>query len=169
MVITNAGPLIALAKLGQLGLLDQVYEHVAMPEAVQQEVVEEGHLRGYADALPISIAISLRKLKVMPVVVTDPRLKAEGLDKGERAAIQLALDTRSSLVLLDDEQARKAAKLVGLSVKGTVGVIVEAFRKSVLTREDVRALFDMIEGRDDIWISDQLIEVVWRSLSKPPK
>lgn len=52
IVITNSGPLIALAKLGMLNLLSQLYGKVDMPEEVYDEV-------GYAAANKAILILSL--------------------------------------------------------------------------------------------------------------
>ena len=43
-VVSNSGPLIALARLGRLGLLNQLYDAVLIPPEVYQEVVVNGRL-----------------------------------------------------------------------------------------------------------------------------
>ena len=48
------------------------------------------------------------------------------IDKGEASAIALALETADNTVILDDWKARKLAERLGLSVTGTLGVIIRA-------------------------------------------
>ena len=48
------------------------------------------------------------------------------LGDGERAAIALAASRKSDLLLLDDALARRHAKLLGLVVSGTLGVLLKA-------------------------------------------
>lgn len=64
IVITNSGPLIALAKLGMLNLLSQLYGKVDMPEEVYDEVVLRGREQGYFDSLPVKLAIQREQLIV---------------------------------------------------------------------------------------------------------
>jgi len=64
-------------------------------------------------------------------------------------------------VLLDDQLAREQAQELGLRVKGTLGVIVEALRRRRLAVEEVELIFQEILDRDDIWISDALVRRVW--------
>jgi uncharacterized protein len=40
--VTNAGPLIYLALVGQQNLLDRFYSRIVLPQAVYQEVVIRG-------------------------------------------------------------------------------------------------------------------------------
>jgi predicted nucleic acid-binding protein len=48
------------------------------------------------------------------------------IDKGEASAIALALETADNIVILDDWKARKLAERLGLTVTGTLGVIIRA-------------------------------------------
>jgi predicted nucleic acid-binding protein len=41
-VVSNASPLINLARIGQLSLLPRIFSRVLIPEAVWQEVVVDG-------------------------------------------------------------------------------------------------------------------------------
>jgi predicted nucleic acid-binding protein len=49
-VVSNAGPLIALAKLNLLYLLKELYGHVYIPRSVYDETVTEGMRQGHEDA-----------------------------------------------------------------------------------------------------------------------
>ena len=48
------------------------------------------------------------------------------LDPGESAVIALAIEHNARLVIIDEQRARRYAQHIGLSVKGTVGVLLEA-------------------------------------------
>jgi len=59
-VVSNASPLINLARIGKLGLLRDLYEELTIPEAVWREVVVEGAGQPGADEIE-SAAWILRK------------------------------------------------------------------------------------------------------------
>ncbi|GAC1299772.1 MAG: hypothetical protein NVSMB1_26410 [Polyangiales bacterium] len=54
------------------------------------------------------------------------------LGPGERAAIALARSRRSGLLLLDDGLARRHARLLGLTISGTLGVLLRAKQAGLL-------------------------------------
>lgn len=62
--------------------------------------------------------------------------------------------------------ARNSAQKLNLKVKGTLGVLAEAFRKGALSSSEVDAIFDALLKRDDIWIADALIHRIWDQLKK---
>ena len=48
------------------------------------------------------------------------------MDKGEASAIALAIELDDSLLIIDDLKGRKFANQIGLTIIGTIGVIVDA-------------------------------------------
>jgi predicted nucleic acid-binding protein len=120
VVVADASVLIALAQIGQLSLLERLYEEVVIPSAVQSEV---------APSMP----------KLPPWVHTqtlqrplDSRVAHAALDAGETESISLALETRAQWVILDDLQARRLAKDLGLAVVGTAGVLFAAKQRGFI-------------------------------------
>ena len=70
------------------------------------------------------------------------------------------------LVLLDDEVARSEARRVNLRVRGTSGVLAQAYREQILTLAQTELLIGEISARRDIWISAKLCEQVLASLQE---
>lgn len=83
---------------------------------------------------------------------------------GEKQVLSLALENKADLVLLDDILARNEAQERGISVKGTLGVIVKAYRKGLLNLNEVQTIFDEIADRGDIWIAEELCRRVFDGL-----
>ena len=55
------------------------------------------------------------------------------LDPGETEVLALARTLKDPLVLLDDEVARAEARRLKLRVRGTLGVLVHAYREGLLS------------------------------------
>lgn len=164
IVITNSGPLMALAKLGLLHLLSQLYGKVDMPGAVYDEVVLSGRAHGYSDSLPVKLAIQRKQLVVKKVEKLKDEIAELSLHIGEKQVLCLALENKADLVLLDDMLARNEAQERGISVKGTLGVIVKAYRMELLNLNEIQTIFDDIASRDDIWIAEELCRRVFDGL-----
>ena len=87
MIVSNAGPLIHLTKIGRLNLLKELFKSVVIPKTVKIEVIERGKERGAPDAFLIitkeEALEGLQKLtKVMWLsvdVYEDARKTIEGL------------------------------------------------------------------------------------------
>ncbi len=78
--------------------------------------------------------------------------------------LALAAEDRNSLVLIDDELARQEARRLGVSVKGTLGLLVQAYRRQFLSLEEAELLIQQIAAWPDIWIGARLCEGVLRGL-----
>jgi predicted nucleic acid-binding protein len=165
-VICNAGPLIVLGKLNRLDLLAALYSEVVLPEAVYDEVVRQGMRRGDADARIVRAFWRRQQWPVLPAPagVLDTAQFSKRLGRGERAVLALALTSQPVIVLMDDAAARSEARRFGLQVTGTLGVLVQAFRRSYLNLRELEFLFDTIANRPDIWLSAALCRRVLASL-----
>lgn len=122
MVVADSGPLIALARLGMLGLLPDQFETVLVPEAVFLECT-------YDRSRPGARAIAAASEASLFVRITVPDAERFAavhlLDVGESAALLLA-QSRSTPVLVDERKARRVASMLHIPVVGTVGILVAA-------------------------------------------
>lgn len=167
--ICDAGPLIALAKLHQLYLLGRLHDHVLIPQAVYTEAVQQGMRRGSSDAHSIQSHIKQLHWEISaPQTDTLPDLPIR-LGAGEQSAIALALHLPDSLLLIDDELARSTARQMGLKMRGTIGVLIEAYEHAFLTWDQTDLLLQEIASRSDIWIGHAFVERVRAHLAQTRK
>lgn len=120
-VVSNTTPLITLAGIGLLDTLQVLFGEIWIPDEVFAE-----YQAGTANPLYPSLA-GLSWIVVHPMP-TDPRVPPT-LDAGEAAAIALALAAQARLVLIDEHAGRIAARRLGLTVSGSLGVLIEAKRQ----------------------------------------
>ena len=166
IVITNSGPLIALGKLSLLNLLEPLYKEVMLPARVYDEVIGRGTKQGYLDTVQAKLAVHRGYLLMRPVMLNDAGIDFLPLDPGEKAVLNLALENKADLVLMDDMLARKQARNLGFKVTGTLGIIVSAYRKNLLSLDELRIIFDTIIHRNDIWIAEGLCRIILEHLEK---
>ena len=162
VVLCNAGPLITLGKLNRLELLVELYGEVQIPHRVYEEVVTSGLAKGASDAVTVRLFWQRQKWPVVdvPPSVLDSYTPSVILDAGERAVLALAQTIMNPLVLLDDEIARSEARRLNLPLRGTLGILVQAYREQILTLAQTELLIREISARRDIWISEKLCEQV---------
>lgn len=155
VVVTNAGPLMVFSKLNVLHLLKALYGRVHFSVSVYQETVTAGMRLGFPDAR--TLRLFLKQNKWLPKVANDlsADLLTLHLDRGEKESIFLAL-TDNALLLMDEERGRMEARERNLDVKGSLGVLIEAYRKGFIDSEQTRFYFGQIAERPDIWISPSL-------------
>jgi predicted nucleic acid-binding protein len=72
-VVSNAGPLINLAKLGILHVLPWVYTAIVLPSAVYDEVVIRGKEQNHPDAYVVELAVVNELVRTSPESSNSPR------------------------------------------------------------------------------------------------
>lgn len=137
LIISNTSPLFYLYRLGHLELLQKLYGHIVIPEAVVDEL-EAGREQG--EEVPNITKydwIEVRSCHVPRLVqlITD-------FGAGEAQVLALALEEPNSLVILDERLAREVANLQNLHVTGTAGVILKAKQMGFISA--VRPLLDRL-------------------------
>ena len=158
-VVSNAGPLIALGKLGQLGLLLKLYGEILIPREVYNEVVVNGLRLGASDAQAVNFLIQQGHIRVADVTLPSPSPPwAQAIDAGEVETIVLAQQQSADWVLIDNAHARKAARQAELPLKGTVGLLLQAFRQGYLPLHEFELLIQSIKAQPDLWISEHLCD-----------
>lgn len=63
-----------------------------------------------------------------------------------------------TLVLMDETVGRQIARALGLTVRGSLGVLIEAHRQGLIGPDQLRLCFTEMARRQDIWISRALVE-----------
>ncbi|MBI2298876.1 MAG: DUF3368 domain-containing protein [Armatimonadetes bacterium] len=148
IVVADTSPLVALATIGHLDLLRELFGEVAIPRAVYDEVVIAG--AGQPGSAEVQAACWI-------VVHPDPaRPGCFGLHAGEEQAIALALRLRAQFVVLDERPGRRAAVEQGLVVTGTVGVLVRARLRGLLA--ELRPELDRLLAGGALWIAQSVYD-----------
>jgi hypothetical protein len=159
-VVCNAGPLITLAKLNLLHLLDELYGRVHFSRSVYDEAVVEGIRQGYEDAR--TLLTFLNQMNWLPEEVelgdASADLREARLDQGERDTLALAVAKGSTLILMDEAEGRRVARARGLKVRGSLGILIEAYRRDLISGDQLRLNLTEIARRQDIWVNPILVE-----------
>lgn len=148
-IVVNASPLIALFRSGQSDLLPRLFDEIVVPDAVWEEVVAGGHNDAAANGL---VEQSWAVQKPVPA---SSRVVAWSLGAGETSVLSYALAHPPVRAVIDDADARRCARTLGVAMLGTGGVLVLAKR---------RGLIDSVTGaiqrlRDaGLWLSKDLEE-----------
>jgi predicted nucleic acid-binding protein len=149
IVISDTSPIRALAHLDLLPILQQLFESVFVPPAVEQELLHPP--RG----LPV---VAVRDLEFVQIrspqdVETVERL-LEDLDPGEAEAIALGLEIGVFAILLDESAGRAMAKQLGLWPIGVLGLLVRAKQRGLVGA--VAPLIDQLVAELSFFISNSL-------------
>ncbi|MCB0022862.1 MAG: DUF3368 domain-containing protein [Caldilinea sp.] len=154
-VVVDAGPLMVLAKLNLLHLLKHLYGEIIVAEAVYREVIDDGIRQGYPDAATLYQYFQHEGWQFTHSPATSHLGPTAHLDRGEQESIVLAAE-RGVTLLIDEEEGRTIARSLGLTIRGTLGVLIAAYRAGLIDSDQLRFYFAEIERRTDIWISPAL-------------
>lgn len=156
-IVSNTGPIIALAKIGKLALLKELAPELLIPPTVYRELFAK--IGRESQAIEQAIADFIRVIEVKEI---DPEIEIAiaRLDEGEKQAIALASTfTEEIVLLLDDRAGRRVAQQLGFPTTGSIGVLLRLQEKGAI--ENVGAL--LLEMRErGYWLSDKVIEVAKR-------
>lgn len=118
IIISDTSCLIALTKIEKLDLLKDLYQKIIITTTVYQE---------FGGSLPDWFFVT---------EVTDKQKQFELenlLDKGEASSIALALEIENSTLIIDETKGRKIAQSLNIDIIGTIGIILLADKKGLIS------------------------------------
>ncbi len=150
--ITNTSPLLYLYRANAIGWMPQLFGEVWTPHAVIEEL-KEGQRRGY----DVPVAANYDWLKIRAPESVPFEWLALDLGVGEIETMALALENTDHIVILDDALARRIAQAAGLTVWGTLKILLEAKTQGIIVsiRPEIERLREA-----GMWISDEVYQRV---------
>ena len=123
MVVADTTPLIGLATIGRLGVLQELFEEVFIPQAVYDERVTHGRIDGRARH-EVEKASWIRVIQVKDRLAVD--LLLDEMDLGEVETIVLAVEMKADWVLMDERKGRRKLTQLSIPKIGTLGILLRA-------------------------------------------
>jgi predicted nucleic acid-binding protein len=148
IVVADTGPLISLAVIDKLDILEKIFGAVVIPEAVWAELLDQ------VEAFNIP-QVSQFQTRVVPLKQKHGFIN--GLDPGETAAILLYEEIHADQLLIDDKFARKNAESRSVACLGTLAVLVKA-KELKLISEIRPLLLQLVEKKR--YFSKTLLNIV---------
>jgi len=119
--VINASPLILLGKVDQIHLLGALAGQIAVPRSVIREVsAKPDGERSVQTLTALEFAI------VVDDEIPPANILSWDLGAGETQVISHAATHSADRVVIDDLQARRCAKAMGLAIIGTLGIVGRA-------------------------------------------
>jgi predicted nucleic acid-binding protein len=151
ILVLNATPIIYLCKAGlaeklvglkpsyRLLTTQEVYEEVYV-KGIEKGVREAGALKGVFDGGIVEVGPPKEGSKKVKDLS-----QSSGIHPGEVSVISLALELGATAIL-DDRRARQVARVLGVGLSGTPGIVIELVRRRTISKEEARlALEKMVE------------------------
>jgi predicted nucleic acid-binding protein len=148
-LIFNSTPLIYLTKAGLSRVFEGLQGEKLTSPAVKREVVDEGKREGVPDAIVLDKLFANGVFKVCQP--SDRKflarlLETRGLHLADAEVLALARE-RGAVAVVDDEVARKTAKVYGVDYVGTPYVLIRAVFEGLISKAKAKqAVNDMISA-----------------------
>lgn len=118
--VCNASPLIFLAKINRLALLKNRAVKILVPEGVIDEIAQR------KDTAYDEVTHALGDWLEPTHLGSEKLVSHPGLGRGEREVLTLYRTKKADYAVLDDLEARRFATTLGISVIGTLGILLKA-------------------------------------------
>lgn len=152
LAVSNTSPISNLAHIGRLDLLKGQFPQLWIPKAVEQELMR--HPSSEARA---SIEAAYDDSWLCVGTPAETHLKSillQQVHQGEAEAIALAVDLNAQLIILDEREGRALATQAGLTVTGTLGILLKA--KELGTIQAVKPELNLLRSRTRFFLTAAL-------------
>lgn len=160
MVVCDASPLIFLAKLDRLGLVERVTgREVVVLQCVKQEVLSDR-------ASPLERKRLQDWLSGVRVIDYSGSLfPSDSLSRSDQSSLAWAVENQAEWMLADERLLRCFAREYGVRVIGFCGLLLQAVRMKQLRSEEAREMIDVSVRDHGFRISVELYQEIIRLLS----
>lgn len=144
-LLVDASVFITLAKIEALHLLDEIDGDIIVPQLVADELQDDPARSELEDAREKWIDVESADGEDIERAMT--RLGREGEPRGDAALLALASTYDEVVVVTDDKPLRNTCKTLGISLSGSVGVVVASVEKDNLSPEEAK---EMLVAMDEV-------------------
>lgn len=166
IVVSDAGPLIHLAQIGQLQLLKNLFKHVSITAKVKNETIDEGINHGFVDAQIIAKAIQDGWITVEYVCEhqagsIERLVIGENISRADAETLLVAKNKNAEL-LVDDKVVADLAKMYGLKIWNTWTILLESLGEGLIEIQDINSAIDEL-GKKRHKLSEKQAEEILKA------
>ena len=162
LVISNSSPIMNLAIIGQLHLVQELFGEIIIPKEVWSELITEGKGKPGTNEIEKVKWIKVEEVKNISLVKT----LTKDLDVGESAAIALAIEKKADLLLLDETDARNLAEFYNLTKTGVIGILMKAKKRSLI--KEIKPMLEKLRIHAHFWIKPDLYDAILSKMGETP-
>ncbi|MDM8564326.1 DUF3368 domain-containing protein [Candidatus Halobeggiatoa sp. HSG11] len=150
ILIADSSALVALSVCDSLILLEQLFNDVIVPNAVFEEVTKSD--KPEAQELKSYLIGKVCKVDMSHFIYLD-----SNIDIGETEAMLLYKQKSADRLLIDDKKGRKVAKINGINVIDSLGILLSAKQAGLISKIKPK-INDIAKSR--MYINQSLINLV---------
>ncbi len=150
MWVFDATPLIYLAKVDRLALVEHLDASCVIPERVYEEVVTSGIEAGYPDARRIERSVDADRFDVVSVEMGEGSLPSrlgehDNLSDADVAVLACAAE-HDGVAVIDETYGRDVAATEGITTRGTAYLVLTLTKQGAVTVDEARTVIDAMIG-----------------------
>lgn len=156
-IIIDSCSVILLAKATILEKFSE-WKKTMITGTVYSEVLE-GKEKRFLDALLLERLVNEKKIHIdenFRKELVQKMVQDFGLGIGESESIAAASETKNRIVITDNKQGRKAAKIQGLNLSGSIDVVISLYIAKKITKEKALSALQVLKKEG--WFQDYLVE-----------
>lgn len=160
IVVSDASPLIILAKLDRLQLLTRLFDtEITILRYVVREVLVD-----HAGILERQRLESFFASSARIVEFTGSDLASKALSASDQSTLSYCEQTKADWLVADERLMRSIAKGKGIAVIGTMGILLGAVRRNLLTKVEAKQDIQKAVGEHGLRISVALYQRILQEL-----
>jgi len=137
-LLVDASVFITHAEIDAVRLLNELDGDVVVPKLVADEIEDDPACAELDDAQ--GDWIDVEPVDKERIEESTKKLGREGEPRGDAALLALALTYDEPVVVTDDKPLRNACKTLGVSLSGSVGVVITSVENDILDPEEAEEL-----------------------------
>jgi predicted nucleic acid-binding protein len=154
--ICSTSTLLYLHRLQALVLLPKLFDEVWVPSDVLEELQRARFI-----GLDVPHLFDYDWIKYTDPQATLPSAwLAQELSNSDLVVMSLGFEIPGSIILIDDGQARKSGHVAGLSIWGTLQVLLEAKISGLI--KDITPYVDRMDTEMGMWLSEKTRQRILR-------
>lgn len=128
IIISDSSPLIYLAKIGCINLLNKLFDEIIIPIGVYDEILEgKKHEKN-------EVRIIEELIQKRFIIVKSPKsiIEIENLDKGEKEGISLCKELNIETILIDEKKGFNISYMFNLTPIRTTNLLIILLDKKLI-------------------------------------
>lgn len=162
-VVSDTGPLIHLSEIGCINLLNN-FQMIYVPESVHGEYYK--HKKANDPDFFELKNITITKVQIEEVSAFINNHGLSNLHSGERDCLYLCQDLPIDTILTDDLAVREAAKKLGMTPVGSLGIVARLFKAHYISLDQAEKYLLSLYQTSSLFVTKTLVDLVIEELRK---
>lgn len=148
--VFDTGPLIHLHEINRLELVITVFNTLHLPEQVKREIRNEAIIQFLQQN---TTCVSIHSVNESELFVTKEAYSGFQLHLADLAVLSLLPKIKNAIAVTDDLALRKAVESSGITTVGTIGILLNAYKRGVIDKSQLVKLLDLTFNDSSLYLN----------------